>query len=78
MARKKKNQTTEEITIETITTEPNAETTAPEMPCSFIDPTVTVKATLTKHDYDLLCADARYFGDTIEERMRDLIVSALR
>lgn len=78
MARKKKDQTTEEITIETITAEPNTETTVPEMPCPFTDPTVTVKTKLTKHDYDLLCADARYFGDTIEERMRDLIVSALR
>lgn len=78
MARKKKNQTTEEITIETITTEPNAETTAPEMPCSFIDPTVTVKTTLTKHDYDLLCADAAYFGCTVEERLRDLIISSIR
>ena len=73
MARKKKNQTTEEITIETITTEPNAETTAPELPCSL-----TVSTALDRPDYDILCADAAYFGCTVEERLRDLIISSIR
>lgn len=73
MARKKKDQTTEEITIETITTEPSLE--APPLPTSN---STTVSTAFDRRDYDILCADAAYFGCTVEERLRDLIISSIR
>ena len=78
MPRRKKDQFPEELTIEAIAANAPEETAAAETTRTIEDSTVTVKTTLSHHDYELLCADARYFGDTLEDRIRDLIVSTLR
>lgn len=49
----------------------------PIQPSASDTDSVSMNVTLSRRDYDTLCHDAAYFGDTPEARLLDLVRASL-